>query len=61
MSDDIKVGDVVQLRSGGPVMTVGSRGGNNHAYVGCVWFDGSNVKEHGFSVELLRLVPEKKQ
>jgi uncharacterized protein YodC (DUF2158 family) len=34
--DEIKKGDKVKLKSGGPVMTVESIDGNN---IDCIWFD----------------------
>lgn len=46
---DIKIGDVVQLKSGGPAMTVqdlgeySSRGIDNGAH--CVWFDSKHVAQ----------------
>ena len=54
MSDDhiFKPGDVVQLKSGGPVMTVSGK----HAFtdgVICKWFDGKKPAEDVFSAELL--------
>jgi uncharacterized protein YodC (DUF2158 family) len=53
MNEEWKVGDTVQLKSGGPVMTITSIGesgmmgsGPIHAY--CTWFDGKNVKNGEF-------------
>jgi uncharacterized protein YodC (DUF2158 family) len=40
--EEFKPGDVVQLRSGGPFMTVSSVGGEQ---VTCVWFE--KTKQHG--------------
>ena len=37
MSDDLKVGDVVQLNSGGPNMTVNAGGDKT---IECIWFPG---------------------
>lgn len=34
---EFKKGDVVQLKSGGPIMTVYDVSGNGH--IGCEWFD----------------------
>lgn len=56
-----KAGDVVQLKSGGPLMTVdrtGSVGGGmspRPAFEGaaCVRFEGTNVKRESFSYEVL--------
>jgi uncharacterized protein YodC (DUF2158 family) len=39
-----KVGDTVQLKSGGPVMTI-NKIINTHIH--CSWFDGKNVLNHG--------------
>lgn len=54
-------GDVVQLKSGGPLMTVervGAFGGGmspRAAFEGaeCVWFEGANVKRESFPHETL--------
>jgi uncharacterized protein YodC (DUF2158 family) len=43
----MKVGDIVQLQSGGPLMTVESPmiiSGK----VGCAWFDGGEVRRDSF-------------
>ena len=52
MADNLKIGDVVQLKSGGPRMTV------THEMPGgalnCVWFDGDNYKNYTFKPEQYR-------
>ena len=40
-----KVGDVVQLKSGGPTMTVTDVAGTDA--VSCVWFDSNNKETSG--------------
>lgn len=57
---DIKAGDVVQLKSGGPKMTVSqigdfvmSKGIENGAK--CTWFDKTTLKEDVFHMEALKL------
>jgi len=52
---NLKVGDVVQLKSGGPLMTVRSVDENS---VLCVWFDGKDSKSGRFPGATLNLVPE---
>lgn len=51
-----KEGDIVELNSGGPAMTVEkiykSNGGNES--VDCVWFDGVEVKTHTFALLALK-------
>ena len=50
MSDQFKVGDVVQLKSGGPKMTV-TQVGNHELYgptVWCVWFVGTKQEKGTF-------------
>ena len=48
---DLKVGDVVQLTSGGPKMTVEIAGASRS---GCVWFDPQQQLQRGeFKNELL--------
>jgi len=48
---EIKVGDVVRLKSGGPDMTVEAI--EDDQYVSCVWFQGNNVLRNTFGAPLL--------
>ena len=48
----VKVGDVVQLKSGGPRMTVVSTE-SNPAGVLCAWFDEAETKSSRFPPEAL--------
>ena len=48
---NFKSGDVVQLKSGGPVMTVYSEGRDDVLI--CVWFDGTERKQGGFKPAML--------
>ena len=48
----LKIGDVVQLKSGGPVMTVDSEGADGHLV--CQWFEGSDVKKATFPIASLQ-------
>jgi uncharacterized protein YodC (DUF2158 family) len=47
-----KIGDVVQLRSGGPKMTVHSL--TSDGAVACQWFEGNEVHEENFPNEGLK-------
>lgn len=49
MSDDIKVGGLVVLRSGGPVMTV-MRVVDRRGLLTVVWFDGETKMMDQFAV-----------
>ena len=56
-----KVGDVVQLKSGGPQMTVknyGQYGYNVEEECLCVWFEKDTVKEAVFAEALLKKANE---
>lgn len=56
MSAAFKAGDVVQLKSGGPKMTVmyvGDRYGDEAVF--CVWFEGPRKMEDMFPPETLVL------
>jgi len=48
----IQAGDVVQLKSGGPKMTV-SKLINENKGARCKWFDGAKVNEDYFEIEML--------
>lgn len=50
MSNNFKVGDVVQLNSGGSAMTVEEIEGN---YVSCVWFEKQKVERATFPAATL--------
>ncbi|MBP0116386.1 YodC family protein [Bradyrhizobium vignae] len=59
MSSDIKLGDVVQLKSGGPKMTIQKLG--TFTTVGgpgavCVWFDGSKEQKQVFALVTLQKI-----
>jgi uncharacterized protein YodC (DUF2158 family) len=49
----LKIGDVVQLPSGGPPMTVGFLDGDN---AGCVWFVDGKVEQHKFRADALVVI-----
>ena len=46
-------GDVVQLKSGGPAMTVGRRVAEDS--IRCHWFDGATAKTEIFPTAAIRL------
>lgn len=59
MSDQVQAGKVVQLKSGGPYMTVS----NLHQWQGrteanCDWFDGKTMQHGSFPVTSLKPVTE---
>ncbi|HWE86636.1 MAG TPA: DUF2158 domain-containing protein [Terracidiphilus sp.] len=55
MADQFKVGDIVQLKSGGPPMTVKSVEVLNGECL-CEWFGGGNtLKSHKFFPETLKI------
>ena len=58
---DIKIGSVVQLKSGGPKMTVQnigdySYGGNSDNGANCSWFAGDEHKSEVFTLSALRVI-----
>jgi uncharacterized protein YodC (DUF2158 family) len=55
-SEKLKQGDQVQLKSGGPVMTVVNPGGFTGWPI-CNWFEGDKLKTGGFPPGALRRVP----
>jgi uncharacterized protein YodC (DUF2158 family) len=54
--EDFEIGDVVQLRSGGPKMTVHSLVSDGD--VVCQWFEGNEVHEENFPKEVLKKVED---
>ncbi len=54
MPNEFQPGDVVQLKSGGPRMTVESvTGENGPVIIHCSWFDKNNLLERSFIENLL--------
>ncbi|MGA8414155.1 MAG: DUF2158 domain-containing protein [Xanthobacteraceae bacterium] len=54
-----KVGDTVQLKSGGPKMTVTGVGSDfGQATVWCAWFDGTMQRSDHFPIDAVRCFPE---
>jgi uncharacterized protein YodC (DUF2158 family) len=58
--NEIKVGDVVQLKSGGPKMTVSQTGntafGDTVVHAWCDWFEGNKKMDGVFPLTSLRAV-----
>lgn len=57
MTDKIKKGDVVKLKSGGPAMTVydvGNHLGTESAF--CTWFENKTKHDDAFPLEILDVV-----
>jgi uncharacterized protein YodC (DUF2158 family) len=55
---ELKTGDVVRLKSGGPKMTIDSiddygSGNSSNIRAMCIWFDGGERKEGNFPPEAL--------
>jgi uncharacterized protein YodC (DUF2158 family) len=57
-TNQIESGDVVQLKSGGPLMTTGkSEMKDEMKYISCVWFDDNkNIQSQKLNIDLLKLV-----
>jgi uncharacterized protein YodC (DUF2158 family) len=57
MAEEFKIGDVVQLKSGGPKMTVTSVGVEHYSekpVVSCVWFVETKESRGNFPPDALR-------
>lgn len=56
---EIKEGDIVNLKSGGPYMTVKSinesSDNEGNDYADCCWFDQATLKESTFKISNLKL------
>jgi uncharacterized protein YodC (DUF2158 family) len=63
-SREIRKGDVVMLKSGGPRMTVQSIGEprpglpQNSKWVHCIWFEGNVINEYNFDDCVLTIVED---
>ena len=54
MADELKKGDVVKLKSGGPLMTISNIGEQyGEPKVWCVWFEKTKKFEDTFDPEVL--------
>jgi len=57
MEREFKEGDIVQLKSGGPKMTIEGIGRYGMVATSdnasCVWFEGKNVKKAVFEIHML--------
>ncbi|WP_414561208.1 YodC family protein [Ralstonia wenshanensis] len=54
MATQFKVGDIVQLKSGGPIMTVRSLPTAGHNAYSCQWFAGKKLESGSFPLESLQ-------
>jgi uncharacterized protein YodC (DUF2158 family) len=60
--NEIKIGTIVRLKSGGPLMTVvklGSQVQGHEHYVFCEWFMGDKVEHRTFDPGSLDIVEQK--
>ncbi len=64
LSEKLQIGDLVQIKSGGPRMTVSSPQGiygyDSQESVHCVWFNGSTRLEELFAAEYLEKIESRK-
>jgi uncharacterized protein YodC (DUF2158 family) len=58
MENNLKAGDIVRLKSGGPVMTIQSLNTGIFDQVDCKWFVNDEVKKSVFNKHSLELVDE---
>ncbi|GLS42925.1 YodC family protein [Methylobacterium brachythecii] len=58
MANNFKVGELVQLKSGGPKMTVNALYNN---YVECAWFTGSKANKANFQPDSLQYFKEEEK
>lgn len=60
--DELKPGDLVVLKSGGPVMTIGSISTMISGMTKCYWFDENQKNQSGeFNLECLKKAEDKKE
>lgn len=60
MSNSYKKGDLVVLKSGGPVMTIKSDKAGSSDSVYAQWFSGKKLEQGSFPVESLDPAPQEK-
>jgi len=56
--EEFKVGEIVQLKSGGPKMMVNSVDGATTNSIWCQWFAGNKLESGSFNPESLKKVAE---
>ncbi len=61
MKTTYKVGDLVQLKSGGPVMTVAEENSLGDGQLRCQWFSGKKLEFGWFLPATLKLPSEKEE
>jgi uncharacterized protein YodC (DUF2158 family) len=54
---DFHVGDVVRLKSGGPIMTISSEL-DAMGYINCNWFAGAKLQSGRFRLDVLERVED---
>lgn len=54
MADTFKAGDIVQLKSGGPAMTVSEKDQYGKDKYICVWFRGASQERGSFPSDVLK-------
>lgn len=54
MTEKFEVGDTVQLKSGGPVMTIADIDEDLVLSVLCMWFEGKKEKKSNFNLATLK-------
>jgi uncharacterized protein YodC (DUF2158 family) len=58
--ETFKTGDTVQLKSGGPIMTLGGLAAHSSSSYVCKWFAGDELKSGVFTLDQLKKAePEK--
>ena len=55
---NFKAGDIVQLKSGGPDMTIEKAEGLTDGKIKCIWFDGDKKTHDFFVPETLEIVKD---
>lgn len=55
MAAKFKPGDIVQLKSGGPAMTVSEEDDYSRSAFYCVWFKGASKERGSFPADILKL------